>query len=204
MRAWLALILCSVGCSTTPEVDDPGTDSPPLEPLPSDAELILRREGEIELRGTEWTGTERLRLIDDDLFEPTDLCVITYTVTGTTPRTDCADCNASPEGDGGAHEFLTAAATVEAELNAGACDIILGAETVAAASLEDLNGRTLVYGWGEEATGHGYSLFALNDQGEWFDLVLMDNPFENVGGVLDERGVDAYLAYFVFEGSFAQ
>ncbi len=120
-------------------------------------------------------------------------------MTGTVARDDCADCNATPEG--GAHEFTTSNASIEAQAYDGACDIVLGA--VDAPTLAGLEGRTLVYGWGEEATGHGYSLFTLNEQGEWFDLVLMDNPFENVGGVLDERQVDAFMAYFVFEGTYA-
>jgi len=214
VRVWLPMLLGAAACSGDDPTSKDETGTPMETGTPTEEtgatptgkkkgeEAVLRLEGEQELRGKEWTGTERLHLFKDDLFEPVDVCIISYTVTGTTPRNDCKECNASPEGNGGAHEFVTSGATIETELYDGACDIVLGAETVDAATLDDLNGRTLAYGWGEEATGHGYALFTLDDQDEWFFRELMRNPFENTDGILDKRKVDAYMTYFLFEGTY--
>lgn len=216
MRAWMVMFLGVVACtggedpgvtddpSTTPDPTTSPTTNPTKTPTgPTLGEAVLRREGEHELRGATWTGTETLRLFEDDLFEPTDVCIISYAVTGTEPLGDCVDCNASPEGDGGAHAFMTSGATIEFELYEDACGIVFGAPTVDVASLEELNGRTLSYGWGEEPTGHGYALFTLDAQDEWFFVETMRNPFENTNGVLDKREVDALMEYFLFEGVYA-
>lgn len=210
MRLWLPILLGCAACSGSDKDTETGTtdtsDTTPTAETGTTAkkgeEAILQREGEFELRGKDWTGVERLHLFKDDLFEPVDVCVISYTATGTKPREDCKDCNSSPEGHGGAHEFVTSAAKIEVELYAGACDIVLGAATVQAKTLDDLNGRTLAYGWGEEPTGHGYALFTVNAKDEWDYRELMRDPFENTDGVLDKRKVDAYMAFFLFEGTY--
>ncbi|MEN0063586.1 MAG: hypothetical protein AAGA48_15655 [Myxococcota bacterium] len=214
MRVWLVTILCSVACSgssddsgetgndtgNTPEDTGNAPEETGMPNMPGEP-AVLNRSGELTLVKGQWTGTERLVLENDDFLNPETFCIISWTVTGTEPRFDCQDCNDSPEGDGGAHSFVTSAAKIETESQKGACDVVLGAKTVLADSLEDLNGRTLHYGWGEEATGHGYSLFTLNDQGTWFDLTLVRNPFED-DGTFEKQGIEARLAYFVFEGSY--
>ena len=206
MRAWMTMFVGLVACAGDGAPEDSGsttTTTTTTTPRPTKGEAVLEREGEFELRGADWTGTERLHLYEDDLFEPVDVCIITYTVTGTKPVDSCAECNGSPEGNGGAHSFVISDATIETELYEGACSIVLGVPTVDVATLEALNGAALIYGWGEEPTAHGYALYQMDDKGAWFLRETMRYPWENGDGVLDDRGVDAYMAFSLFEGAYA-
>jgi len=207
VRVWLAMFLGFVGCSGDGEtpVESGPTETTTTTPTGTTTapQAGLFRNGEYELRGTDWTGTEQLRLFEDDLFEPTEVCTISYSVTGTKPVDTCEECNASPEGNGGAHAFVISKPAIDIELYDGACDIVLGAPMIDVGSVEELDGVELLYGWGEEPTNHGYAVYQLDDQGEWFFRTTMGYPWDNPNGILDQRKIDALMTFSLFEGSYA-
>lgn len=220
MRGWWVMTLgafASVACTsdsdddaTPDETGSPNDTGSPVDTEPDDTGMpdpgplevgVLTLEGDFELRGTTWTGTERLVLELDDFINPKTLCVIAYDVTGMGSRDDCAECNASPEGMGGAETFMTSNARIESEGRDGACAIVLAADTVKAADLSALDSRTLNYGWGEEPFGHGYALYELNDEGTWFVRGTMRMPFEDDGTFMAE-GLDARITFSFLEGTY--
>ncbi|MCB9690098.1 MAG: hypothetical protein H6735_33965 [Alphaproteobacteria bacterium] len=106
---------------------------------------------------TTWAGTEEISVLElvDDTTTGTVLCQVSYELTSTGLRSDCAQCDF-------AVDLVIGNASVDTDVN-GACLASLGVD---AATIASWNGQPKAYGYIAEYFGHA-EVYVEYDGAEW-------------------------------------
>lgn len=119
--------------------------------------------GDASVDATSYVGTESWYFVEDEVDGGQDLCRITYTLTSTAVREDCADCT-------WAFDLVVSGAAVVAESGPG-CLALSGYD---AATVSALDGQVVSHGYNPDYFGHRAVLMMDTGGGDWRGVASAD------------------------------
>ncbi len=175
----LAVLGGLLGCPAGDDDDSAAGDDDTSGDDDAAPRAMLSFSGAAVIDPVSFAGVEELFIVDEE-GAGDELCRVTYSLTSTGGRADCAECD-------WAFDLEVSDAVIVSEGGAGCATFGYGADVVAA-----LDGSTRAYGFAEEYIGHASTLMVYEGgmwQGQCFATFVEDS------GDLSYSWDDAYLDY---------